>query len=142
MDDSAEQLHRETDKTLYDHVAFFTNGMQRASSAYTKLDSEWRNECFMLTRTAWCPSIEGLHGQRIVLGRGMTRWHIWDLSIVCNSHLSKLIERCLSRHCLRTSNFWWGGLSCPQLLIWLREFSILQFLAVNKYLAYKLRKSG
>lgn len=40
IDDLLEQLHVETNKTLYYHDALFNDGMRRALGAYTKLDSE------------------------------------------------------------------------------------------------------
>jgi len=76
MDDSVEKLHDALIRNLYYNDALLTDDMQRASGAFTRLDSKWSKWCFTLIRMAWDPNIEGLFHDRILLGIGMTQWHI------------------------------------------------------------------
>ena len=55
MDDLVERLHVETNMTLYDYDALFTDGIQRDLGAYTRLDSEWSSGCLTLIKMASDP---------------------------------------------------------------------------------------
>lgn len=72
MGDLVEQSHGELVRTLYYHDALLTDGMEMASGACTRLDSEWSKRCFTLIRMAWKPSVSEFLYDRIVMGIGMT----------------------------------------------------------------------
>ena len=84
----------------------FNESLMEWGTSLAWKDGEWSRRSFMLDKTAWDHGIESSLRIRAMQRTGKIQWRIWDLGTFCSDNEERQVEK----QCLRTSNFWQGGL--------------------------------